>query len=284
MKKHKELRRCIPPFSDCYASGPVLDKSHGRLNIKLLGKWGGDKKTSKTYLYSRYLLCAHLGKTIPKGFDVDHIDGNKRNDTIPNLVAVPHIANLKKRKTDVSTLAQHRYVRMVCLHCSGVFIKHRNQTLLTKKTQHATYCSMACSRHAHSHQLEQQLYEEFQIAEVPSEVKFEIWEDWSEPLAEKPKRERVYPTKECWCRYCGNKFSSQNIKTKYCSEECKAKGPSTRKDNDPAKNGVILAQACSCSITWTKAGKLLGISDNAAKKRARKLGLVIPVRKEKLID
>lgn len=279
MRKYRELRRCLPPFSDCYASGPTLDKSHGRLNIKLLGKWGGTKKTSKTYLYSRYLFCVYTGKVVPEGFDVDHVDGNKRNDTIPNLRMIPHVTNLQKSSTDPSALAQHRYVRLTCLECGVVFVKHRNGTHLTKR-QHATYCSSKCGHSGRMHMEEEQKYEEFVIASAPSEHKYEPWDDWSNPLEERPKAERTATMKACWCRACRNNFQSANKKSRYCSEDCKAKGPVTRKEDSHEKNVEVLTQACNCKITWVKAGKLLGMSGNAAKKRARKLGMTIPRKTE----
>lgn len=283
MKKYRELRKCLAPFQDCYSSGPIIDKSNGRQIIKLLGKWGGPKKTSKTYLYARYLYCVHTGRVIPRGFDVDHIDGNKCNDTIPNLRMLPHLANLQKRNTDPSFLALHRYVRLVCLHCSSVFIKHRNETHLTKN-HHATYCSEDCRRHFFEHLEEEQSYEEFQISTPPTLFKSESWEEWSEPMTEKAGHDREFTKKVCWCRCCLSEFQSTNSKTRYCSTLCKEKGPATKKENNHEKNVEVLSLACTCAITWRKAGQLLGMTDNAAKRRARKLGLVIPIRKEKLID
>lgn len=47
-------------------------------------------------LAHRIVWLWHNGP-IPEGFEIDHIDGDNRNNRIENLRAVPHVENLKNR-------------------------------------------------------------------------------------------------------------------------------------------------------------------------------------------
>jgi len=69
------------PYSDVFKSGYLLTNSEPRRVVCLVGLDG--KKTSVSY--ARYLLSCKIGKFIEPGFHVDHIDGNKLNDSISNL-------------------------------------------------------------------------------------------------------------------------------------------------------------------------------------------------------
>ena len=39
---------------------------------------------------------------IPEGYDIDHIDGNPKNNNLDNLQAITHRENVKRRKMDYS--------------------------------------------------------------------------------------------------------------------------------------------------------------------------------------
>ena len=116
MNENKEFRACLAPFSHCHSSGPYKDAKTGRLYINLLGDWGG-ATNNKSYLYARYLYSVHTGALTPKGYDVDHIDGNRLNDSIKNLRLLPHIDNLAKGKSDPFFQTLKMHVKLICPYC-----------------------------------------------------------------------------------------------------------------------------------------------------------------------
>lgn len=46
---------------------------------------------------------------IPEGYDIDHIDGNPKNNRLDNLEAVTHQENIKRRKMDWSYVSDNFY-------------------------------------------------------------------------------------------------------------------------------------------------------------------------------
>lgn len=46
---------------------------------------------------------------IPEGYDIDHIDGNPKNNRLDNLEAVTHQENIKRRKMDWSYVSNNFY-------------------------------------------------------------------------------------------------------------------------------------------------------------------------------
>ena len=63
-----------------------------------------NKKKTTNLKISRLVYKTFIGK-IPKGYVVDHIDGNKRNDQITNLQLISPSENTK-RSFDMSTGAR----------------------------------------------------------------------------------------------------------------------------------------------------------------------------------
>ena len=60
----------------------------GRKRVDLVGK-----NIRRTYQIARLILEAHLGRILTSGETVDHIDGDKTNDTIENLRVLSLSAN-----------------------------------------------------------------------------------------------------------------------------------------------------------------------------------------------
>lgn len=89
---NRPLRHCLAPFTEYTSSGPYKDKLDGRQRIHL-NKSG---KPALTMLYARYLYSVSIGSMLPDDLSVDHIDGNKFNDTVENLQSMPIGDNIRK--------------------------------------------------------------------------------------------------------------------------------------------------------------------------------------------
>lgn len=264
---HTKFRECLAPFTGNYSSGPVYDSHSDRLIIKILGTKVNGKKRAQTYLYSRYLYCVFHNKITPKGYDVDHKDGNKNNDTIGNLQLLPMADNRKKDKRPP------RIIQLTCPHCLTVFNRLYRQTHLAKKGK-ATFCSRNCGRYSYLYPgISQNWSEVTDKPSMPLPRISEPWEQWSKPLisavTSRP-REKKYTVE---CSSCRGMFKTSNKKDRYCSQECKKKGNNNIKED---KEGMqeILIKACNKEISWVMAGRLLGMSDNTVRNRARSAGLL----------
>jgi len=69
------------------------NKREGYLKIKL---FRDDGKRIIWYV-SRFIYLAHIGE-IPEGFEIDHIDGNRSNNSITNLRILTRKQNVKRKK------------------------------------------------------------------------------------------------------------------------------------------------------------------------------------------
>lgn len=118
------------PYSDVFKSGYLLTNSEPRRVVCLVGLDG--KKTSVSY--ARYLLSCKIGKFIEPGFHVDHIDGNKLNDSISNLQILTKKDNiLKDKKVAIKN-------RFICPICSKEFFMSKQRSYNKKNP----CCSRVC--------------------------------------------------------------------------------------------------------------------------------------------
>lgn len=243
MKKIRDMRQCLPPFQEYHSSGPYTLKSNGRRYINLLGDWG--EYRNKTFLYARYLLITSLGELPKEGLDADHIDGNPFNDALTNLKFIRHEDNLKKENTlDPNRLALQRNVRMTCPVCNQSFVKPRRDTHIGKKKGTRTYCSKKCYLlRTNTPHADIQTFEEVKGPILSTLSYFEPWEQWSSPIESIPRDKK----------------------------ENKSHIPIRKIKDDPYTLGIIRKAALK-EISWTLAGRVLEVSDNAVKKRAKSLG------------
>ena len=87
-------------------SGKIINISKQiELNLEESGNYlrfqGNYNLNHKHYLVHRAIYEAFYGE-IPKGYDIDHIDGNPKNNTLSNLQAISHKENIQKRNIDFS--------------------------------------------------------------------------------------------------------------------------------------------------------------------------------------
>lgn len=275
IKTSKNHRACLPPFSRYKSKGPYRGVN-GRLLINLLGDWGGS--TRKTFLYARYLLAVHHATLPPSGMDVDHIDNNAFNDTIPNLQWLPHIENIRKGKEGPCL------VRLSCPHCSRVFVVDKRNSHLSKRGQAASYCSRSCSFHSSKYRGLVQEYTLLNSRPSTDErvVAFEDWEKFSIPITS--CNLHLYCTNGkntsltgigdiAVCRVCEQDFETRHSGQSCCSTSCARSLPQPKKVTDEDVKSAVLRILSGVS-NWCSEGKRHGVSDSALRKRARYLGLL----------
>jgi predicted RNA-binding Zn-ribbon protein involved in translation (DUF1610 family) len=269
----KEFRQCLPPFQDFKSRGPFEDKANGRMLIHLLKKG----EPAKTWSYAKYLLSVDRGEELPKGIEADHKDGNRFNDALDNLQALPRKKNAKKSKTDPRVLAQAKLIEFVCPICGEVFIRNSSRTHLGKGSGTHAYCSRDCSRKWKQCRGKKQVFRYLPVPEIPTERRAEPWTKWSTAL---PATERYRLQDQVRvCPECGNKFSPKLRGQERCSVPCASKASSLRN----ARNGkeefiTTVRKVLEEGLSWEAAGRMLGVSGNAVKKRARNMGYDIPKR------
>lgn len=132
------------PFKTFYRSGTLVINPEGRRNILL---YGFDSRVT-TMSYARYLMCVHLGQFLPLGYEVDHIDNDKTNDTIENLQVLFADDNREKRHRHYIECVQVRH-SFNCAFCSKKFVLTDRQVKMKQKAGIINYyCSRNCSQEA----------------------------------------------------------------------------------------------------------------------------------------
>lgn len=92
--------------------------------------------------YARYLYMVKTGVLISSAIQVDHIDGDRTNDTFDNLQA------LTARENSVKSVMERRcagtQAEMICPQCRGLFYRDKRQTHMAKKGEF-TACGRRCA-------------------------------------------------------------------------------------------------------------------------------------------
>lgn len=134
-------RRCLPPFSDYYSYGPSSALGGDRLVISLSPESGSDEKP-RMMTYARYLYMVKSGVLLSSSIQVDHIDGDRTNDTFENL------QSLTARENSVKSVLERKcagtQAEMICPQCKGLFYRDKRQTHLAKKGEF-TACGRKCA-------------------------------------------------------------------------------------------------------------------------------------------
>ena len=105
------------PFASEYTCG-YLGMKQGRMHITLY-KWmgKGNKQKMERMLYARYLLSVQLRRRLTDTETVDHIDGDKTNDSIENLQLLTTTDHIKKHVDEKIATREHGTVRMYRAGC-----------------------------------------------------------------------------------------------------------------------------------------------------------------------
>lgn len=100
--------------------------------------YNSETKHRTTMSWARYIMSCHLGRKLDKNFEtVDHIDGNKLNDSLENLQLLTRADNVKKSKKEI------KLITLICPVCKSSFSKRRGQTHLVKGGR-PSCCSRVC--------------------------------------------------------------------------------------------------------------------------------------------
>lgn len=101
------------------------------------------KKTKRrtTISYARYLVSVKEKRILDKSEQVDHINGNKKDDSINNL----QILTIKENniKKFIERGATRKMIELICPACNNNFEKEFGNCFL-QKGNHFTCCSRKC--------------------------------------------------------------------------------------------------------------------------------------------
>lgn len=91
--KHRNFcsKGCATSYRRRHPEGTLVE-THGYLRVKISDHPNANK--AGYIYYHRYVLEQHLGYVLDKSYDVHHIDEDKKNNNVSNLVAIKHSAHL----------------------------------------------------------------------------------------------------------------------------------------------------------------------------------------------
>lgn len=124
------------PFND-YSCYLVVNQENRRI-VCLVHK---TTKQRTTISYARYLMSIKEKRFLNQDEQVDHIDGNKTNDSIENLQILSAKENCIKHT--VQKNITRKMVELKCPYCSNIFIKPLNNSFLQKGGKF-NCCSKKC--------------------------------------------------------------------------------------------------------------------------------------------
>ena len=125
-------------YSGYKVYGPYLAKD-GRLRVVLCHPSG----QMKTVSYPKYLLENSLDRLLSRDETVHHLDGNPRNNELPNLCVIP------KRVHSRQDVKRHRAQSFVCPMCGKPFVLKdrsiRSAVANRKRGQAGPFCCRKCT-------------------------------------------------------------------------------------------------------------------------------------------
>lgn len=125
------------PYRSIWKWGYLVINKEPRRNVILYNNY----KDRATVSYARYMYEVSIGTFLPKDIYVDHIDGDKMNDSLSNYQLLsPKENNIKKLIQNNKTALM---VEFRCGTCGEIFTRQRNNTHLVIPNK-STYCSRVC--------------------------------------------------------------------------------------------------------------------------------------------
>lgn len=124
------------PYNERWSKGYLVTNSENRKTVILYNSHNDRSSTQ----YARYLMAVKLGRFLTEDETVDHIDGDKTNDSIDNLQLLSRADNIKKacKKPDIT---------LKCPVCGKIFIRTRSQLRgrLKRAYKNEVCCSVECA-------------------------------------------------------------------------------------------------------------------------------------------
>ena len=121
------------PFKEIWRKGYLVVNKEPRRHVVLYNS--RDDRT--TISYAKYLKTVDIGKFIPDGYEVDHIDSDPLNDSLENLQILTFEEHKEKTARESSAI---RY-EFICKNCGTIFFKPESRISKTAKN---TFCSKQC--------------------------------------------------------------------------------------------------------------------------------------------
>lgn len=123
------------PYSEKWKFGYIVTNSENRKTLILYNNCGDRTSTQ----YARYLLAIKLKRFLTEEEIVDHIDGDKTNDSLNNLQILSREDNIRKacKKPDI---------KLICPICGTVFYKQSSKLSGKKLRERVKNNLICCSR------------------------------------------------------------------------------------------------------------------------------------------
>ncbi|MBR1728432.1 MAG: HNH endonuclease [Selenomonadaceae bacterium] len=224
-----ELHRIEVLEKDLLEGAPtieIIDETHQKFNGTIYSK----KDKEKTGHYFRYIpihraVWQYHNGEIPQNYHIHHIDGNKDNNSIENLLLLT-IAEHTKLHHQVSKTLH------ICEYCGNEFWAYTNQK---------RFCSHACYQKHHLQETQETRFCAI-CGKSFSADKYSSTACCSKTCGHKlQSKTRTLALKERICPICGKKFLVHNYEQrKYCSAECANKARSLSHLKPPLEKNCVI--------------------------------------------
>jgi hypothetical protein len=131
------VKNPLKPFDGCRVYAPILHKKMGRRMAVVIFPDG----SRTTFSYAKYLMSVCLGRILSREEEVDHVDGDRLNDSLDNLQVLTRGQNRAKRAVDNPAVK----VTYLCARCGKEKTVRKGADHGLVKRGYA-YCSRACAR------------------------------------------------------------------------------------------------------------------------------------------
>ena len=123
------------PYSEKWKFGYIVTNSENKKTLILFNSHNDRSSTQ----YARYLLAVKLKRFLTEEETVDHIDGDKTNDSIDNLQILSRGDNIRKSQ-------EKPKVKLICPICGTIFYRKRSKISGKEKRERANKNLICCSR------------------------------------------------------------------------------------------------------------------------------------------
>lgn len=130
-------------FKKDYRSAYLFVNNKGRNCVELVHNNSTKSKPIKRFIsYAKYLWISEHKQEVPLGYEIDHINGDGKDDRIENLQLLTKSENIKKEWKEQKRLGLE-VVDLVCPICGKTFTKR--MVHVYKISSQPVCCSRSCS-------------------------------------------------------------------------------------------------------------------------------------------